>query len=48
MAAPGNLLLATGDPDSLVATGGPGNRTLADLLRDAAAVARALPSGAGV
>src|SRR5207253_3157804 len=31
----------------LVATGGPGNRTLADLLRDAAAVARALPSGAG-
>lgn len=43
MAPPGNLLLADGEPDTMVAIGAPGNRTLADLLRDAAAVARALP-----
>ena len=42
----GNMLLAGGAPDTMVATGAAGNRTLADLLRDAAAIARALPPSA--
>src|SRR5207302_10231069 len=43
MADSGNVLLAGGGLDTLVAIGGPGSRTLGDLLRDAAAVARSLP-----
>jgi len=39
----GNLCFAAGEPDTLVAIGGAGERTLADLLRDAGAIARSLP-----
>lgn len=43
MADTGNVLLAAGEPGTIVATGGPGSRTRADLLCDAAAAARTLP-----
>jgi acyl-CoA synthetase (AMP-forming)/AMP-acid ligase II len=43
MADPGNVCIASGEPDALVAIGSAGDRTLADLLRDAAAIARSLP-----
>ena len=40
----GDVLLAACAPETLVAVGGPGSRTLGELLGDAGAVARALPA----
>ncbi len=43
----GEELFAGAARDRIVGVGGPGSRTLGDLLRDAAVVARALPAAAG-